>query len=339
MAHKNIPIFIPHLGCPNACVFCNQRSISGKTEFVRESVADEIERAVSTLLPDDYAEIAFFGGSFTGIDRELMIYLLDLAKKYIDDGRVSALRCSTRPDYINGEILEILAKYKMQTVELGLQSMDDSVLAACRRGHTSRDAEKACRMLNEHGFDVVGQMMIGLPSSTPESEIYTAEKICDMGAKAARIYPTVVFYDTELCAMAQSGEYKPLSVEDAVERSKNVLRVFSDNGVDCIRVGLCSSENLASDDAVYAGPNHAALGELVMGELFYDRIREIMLRDGIAPKNADATVYIGHGQTSKAVGHHRINAERLRAEFGIRRLKFKEYDGDGIFVTYNNNPT
>ena len=339
MAHKNIPIFIPHLGCPNACVFCNQRSISGKNKFVPESVALELERAVATLNDGDYAEIAFFGGSFTGIDRDSMIYLLELARKYIDDGRVKALRCSTRPDYIHEVILGILKKYKMNTIERGLQSMNDRVLSACRRGHTADDAERACRMIVEHGFELVGQMMIGLPDADEESELYTAKSICELGALGARIYPTVVFYETELCRMAESGEYTPVSLDDAIRRSKNVLRIFEDNNVKCIRVGLCPSENLASDEAVYTGPNHAALGELVMGELFYDRIRSIMLHDGVNCPDGEVVVNIGHGEMSKAVGQHRRNAKRLCEEFGIKKLKFKECDTDTLSVTYIQKQT
>ncbi|MBQ7383185.1 MAG: radical SAM protein, partial [Clostridia bacterium] len=133
--HVNIPIFIPHLGCPNDCVFCNQRSISGRQSFDVSEVEPQIEQVLSTLSEDTEREIAFFGGSFTGIDRELMLYLLGVAKKYIDSGRVSGIRLSTRPDYIDRERLDILSRYGVSAVELGLQSMDERVLAASRRGH------------------------------------------------------------------------------------------------------------------------------------------------------------------------------------------------------------
>ena len=226
MRHVNIPVFIPHLGCPNQCVFCNQRSISEHQEFSETNVRDEIEQVLSTLRPEDEAEIAFFGGSFTGIDRGLMCRLLDLAQEYVKAGRVGSIRLSTRPDYIDEEILSILSRYSVGTIELGLQSMDDAVLLACRRGHTAADAERACRAVVEAGFSLVGQMMIGLPGASPESEIKTAQKICDMGASAVRIYPTVVFYDTPLCEMAQHGAYTPLSVDEAVERTAPVLQLF-----------------------------------------------------------------------------------------------------------------
>jgi histone acetyltransferase (RNA polymerase elongator complex component) len=220
--HANIPIFIPHLGCPNNCVFCNQRSISGTQQFNAAEVIGQIEEALATIDGKCETEIAFFGGSFTGIDRELMIYLLDTAQKYIDSGAVSAIRLSTRPDYIDREILDILSRYGVRTIELGLQSMKARVLEVTRRGHSVSDAERACKLIKEYGFELIGQMMIGLPASSVCDEIYTAEKICDMGADGARVYPTVVFYNTELCNMAERGEYLPLNEEDAVMRTKEI---------------------------------------------------------------------------------------------------------------------
>ena len=155
--HKNIPIFIPHMGCPNMCVFCNQRSISGQKSFDRESVREKIWDALKTIPHGAEVEIAYFGGSFTGIERELMIYLLDVAESFVsrkDDGyaRVCGIRMSTRPDYINEEILDILSNYTVSAIELGLQSMDSEVLSSCRRGHTSHDAETACRKIKERGY-------------------------------------------------------------------------------------------------------------------------------------------------------------------------------------------
>ena len=167
--HANIPIFIPHLGCPNQCVFCNQRSISGVDEFNPESVTDIIESALATIGEGVDVEIAFFGGSFTGIDRPLMIRLLEIANSYLVSGKISGIRCSTRPDYISREILDELKKYGMTVIELGLQSIDDSVLSLTKRGHTSDSAMRACKMIKERGFDLIGQMMIGLPDSTLES--------------------------------------------------------------------------------------------------------------------------------------------------------------------------
>ena len=315
MRHVNIPVFIPHLGCPNQCVFCNQRAISEHRDFSEESVRDEIEQVLSTLSHKDEAEIAFFGGSFTGIDRDLMFRLLDLAQTYVKDGRVTSIRLSTRPDYINDEILSILSRYSVKTIELGLQSMDDAVLLACQRGHTAEQAERACRAVVDAGFSLVGQMMIGLPGATPESEIKTAEKICNLGASAARIYPTVVFYDTPLCEMAQHGEYAPLSVEEAVERTAPVLQFFRARALPCIRVGLCATESLTSSDAVFAGPNHPALGEMILGECLYQKVKENILKAGFAGEKI--VLEVPPRELSATVGQHRRNIEKLQRETGV----------------------
>ena len=321
--HVNIPIFIPHLGCPNNCVFCNQRSISGRQSFDPSEVTGQIESVLATLGEDTEREIAFFGGSFTGIDRELMIYLLEVAKGYIDRGEVSGIRLSTRPDYIDRERLDILARYGVRTVELGLQSMDGSVLRATKRGHSAADAERACALVKEYGFELIGQMMVGLPSSTPESEIYTAQRICDMGADGARVYPTVVFYNTELCEMAKQGEYLPLNNADAVERTKNVLDVFDRRGVPCIRVGLCASENLSDEDEVYGGANHSAVGELAMGELYFERIcAELDKYGDISGKNL--TISVSLRSTSKAAGQNRRNKIRICEKYGVNKIKILE---------------
>jgi len=315
MRHVNIPVFIPHLGCPNQCVFCNQRSISEHQDFSEESVRDEIEQVLSTLSPEDEAEIAFFGGSFTGIDRDLMCRLLDLAETYVKEGRVASIRLSTRPDYIDDEILSILSRYSVKTIELGLQSMDDDVLLSCRRGHTAEQAEAACRAVVDAGFSLVGQMMIGLPGATPASEIETAKKICELGASAVRIYPTVVFYDTPLCEMAQHGAYTPLSVEEAVERTAPVLQFFRARALPCIRVGLCATESLTSPDAVYAGPNHPALGEMILGECLYQKVKEKVLQSGLAGEGI--ILEVPPRELSATVGQHRRNIEKLQRETGV----------------------
>lgn len=324
MRHINIPIFIPHMGCPNMCVFCNQRSISGRMSFDISRVAAEIDEALATTSKEDYIEIAFFGGSFTGIDRELMISLLSLAQTYIDEGRASSIRLSTRPDYINSEILDILASYSVGTIELGLQSMDDEVLQKSKRGHTSACAENACKMIKERGFSLIGQMMIGLPSSTVEKEICTAKKICELGADGARIYPTVVFYDTELCRMMQSGVYLPLSNEEAVERTKEALKVLVENDVPCIRVGLQSGENLSDASLVAGGANHSAIGELSMSALYLDEICEYIDANLPAKKPEKMIIYCPKGEISKVVGQKRKNMRKIYQKYGIKSVKVLE---------------
>ncbi len=319
--HANVPIFIPHLGCPNDCVFCNQRSISGHMSFDENKVRDEIDQALDSIErigEIEHIEIAFFGGSFTGIDRSLMIYLLETADEYIKAGRAHSIRLSTRPDYIDEEILNILEKYGVGTIELGLQSMCDEVLMKSRRGHDSDTAEKACKMIKKRGFSLIGQMMIGLPASDIKKELETAEKICSLGADGARIYPTVIFYNTELCEMARRGEYTPLSNEEAVVRAKEVIKLLDKNGVPCIRVGLCASENLSSEDEVYGGANHSAIGELAMGEVFYDKMCSLL--DGLSDEGEKNIVFfVPKGATSKAVGQKKRNINRIKDKYFVKK--------------------
>ncbi len=319
--HINIPIFIPHLGCPEACVFCNQKKISGKEKFSLDKVRQEINTVLTTVRADDDVEIAFFGGSFTAISRSLMIELLAIGKSYIDRGIVKTLRCSTRPDAIDEEVLTILSAYGMKTIELGVQSMSDEVLLSSRRGHTSEQTIKACKLIKKHGFSLVLQMMLGLPGASLENEIETARFIVKIKADGARIYPTVVFFDTELCSMAKEGVYTPLTDEEAIRRGSAVLRVLMEGSVPVIRIGLCASENLSSKETVYAGANHPALGELIIGEVYYQTIFEQITE---LPDKDEITVCVNVGELSFAIGHKKKNKMRLMNAFPQKSIHFCE---------------
>ncbi|MGN1346976.1 MAG: elongator complex protein 3 [Eubacteriales bacterium] len=324
-SHVNIPVFIPHLGCPNMCVFCNQRAISGVSSFVPDMIQKNIDTVLSTVKEETVCEIAFFGGSFTGIDRGEMVALLDFAQSYVRSGRVSGIRMSTRPDYIDGEILGILKNYTISAVELGIQSFSESVLTACRRGHSAEQSRKAMTLLRDAGFAVVGQMMLGLPGAALSDELACAEEICRLGAAGTRIYPTIVFCDTELYRMTLSGDYRPLTVEEAVERGAAVLDVFVRHDVPCLRIGLCESENLHSASAYFAGPNHPALGELISGELYYRRICEALDRHP-PEKGSCVTVAVPRGDLSMAVGQKRRNKIRIEIKYSVKSVKFIEKD-------------
>ena len=307
------------------CVFCNQRTISGKNTFEAESVISDIEAVLSGVDRESTdVELAFFGGSFTGIDRELMLSLLKIGKSYLDGGKIDSMRCSTRPDYIDEEILSILKEYGMSTVELGIQSMDDAVLSACRRGHTASRTREACRAIVDFGFSLVGQMMIGLPASTPDSECECARFICECGAVGARVYPTVVFSGTELVCMTEQGKYTPLELDDAVERTKNVLDIFDRAGVSVIRVGLCASENLTDAEQVYAGANDVAIGERAMSALFLDRICKEIDEKNIDTNGKSCVISAPLGCVSKVVGQRRKNKELLLKKYGFKSVKILE---------------
>lgn len=323
MRHINIPIFIPHLGCPNQCIFCNQRFISGTYEFDEGQVDLIISEVLSTVNDGDECEIAFFGGSFTGIDRDLMIRLLNKAQSYINKGQAVGIRMSTRPDYINDEIISILKNYTVSCVELGIQSMNDKVLSYLKRGHSASDTRRAAELLNASKIPFGGQMMIGLPSATREDEIYCANEICKLGAIGTRIYPTLVFKNTELESLTKSKEYIPLTIEEAVKRSADVYRIFLENDVNCFRIGLCESENLHADVSFYDGPSSASIGEMVRSRVFFDYICEKIEKNNL--KNTDGIViYCPIGKTSQIVGNKRANVTELKNRFGYKRVKVLE---------------
>lgn len=320
--HINIPVFIPHIGCPNNCVFCNQHKITGKGELADRNIREEIENALSTYegCPEN-AEIAFFGGSFTGIDRSEMKELLKTAYDYVKSGRVNSIRLSTRPDYISREILDILKEYGVTDIELGIQSMSDKVLAASKRGHTSEQTRKACALIKEYGFTLVGQMMVGLPGACISDELFTAREIIKMGCDGTRIYPTVVFQETELCDMAKSGIYTPITVQEAVERSAGVYEVFADAGIQILRIGLQSTEELVSGKGVYAGANHPSLGELVIGEYYFKKMRT-EIPEILKPGENILTIICAPGEQSKVAGQKKHNKTRLLEEFkNIKNIK------------------
>lgn len=323
MKHINIPIFVPHAGCPHDCVFCNQKKITGKSSFDFESAEAEINTALSTIDKENsYVEIAFFGGSFTGIDRWDMTGLLEISDKFIASGQVSSVRCSTRPDYINEEILEILREHHVKTIEIGVQSICDRVLSLSARGHTAADTERACRLIVNGGFELVGQMMVGLPSSTIEDELLTAKAIRDFGASAARIYPTVVFKDTALCELAENGKYTPLTVDEAVRRTAQILDVFISSDIDILRVGLCENEGLHLDDGIYAGAFHPSLGEMCFGEYYYNKIINSLSGSDI-PENSIIEISVAPSFLSKAVGHRKMNKTRLSELYPGHIFKFR----------------
>ncbi|MBR5322269.1 MAG: radical SAM protein [Clostridia bacterium] len=322
MKHVNIPVFIPHLGCPNDCVFCNQKRISGTSCFNKNDVDNIIKNALSTVDTTNYeTEIAFFGGSFTGIDRNDMIYLLETAYKYIKQGFVTSIRLSTRPDYIDEEILDILQSYRVKNIELGLQSMDDEVLKITQRGHTSEQARKACKLIKKYGFNLIGQMMIGLPGSTLEKEINTAEIIANL-CDGARVYPTVVLRETELCDMAKRGEYTPLRLDDTIERTGEVLLVFDKAKKPVIRIGLQSGDELYDPDVVYGGDYHPAIGELAENYVYYKRICEEL--NGKQTEGKDIIVYCSAGCVSKVIGQKKTNKINLTKNYNIKSLKIVE---------------
>ena len=318
-----IPVFVPHLGCPNDCVFCNQRRISGSQQpATAQDVKDAIEKAAALLPQGAKRQLAFYGGSFTAIPVAEQLSLLKAAKEEMDRGRIDSIRLSTRPDAIDGTVLKRLREFGVETIELGAQSMDEEVLLLSGRGHTAKDVEEASRLIKDWGFRLILQMMTGLPGDSPEKSLETARRIAALKPDGVRIYPTVIVRDTALFYLWQAGRYKEHSVEDAVEICALLLPVFEKAGIPVIRLGLNPTEEL-SGGAAAGGAYHPALGELVKSRIMYNKAGALLA--DIVP-GSRVTLEVGKGKTSQMIGQYRQNIIKLCREFGLREIKIKESD-------------
>lgn len=318
-----IPIFVPHLGCPHMCVFCNQRRISGETE---PATADEVRKIIDEALkklPEKYEKsVAFYGGSFTAIPVEEQESLLGAAAPYLESGKIASLRLSTRPDCIDGDTLLRLHRYGVKTVELGVQSMCEDVLLASNRGHTAEDARHASKLIKAAGFELILQQMTGLPCDTPEKSVYTAEEFIKLRPDGVRVYPTVIIKDTELYDLWRAGAYKEHTVEEAAELCATLLDMYEDAGIPVIRLGLNPTDDLSGGDAV-GGAYHPALRELCEGKRF---LRKELALVSESDEGKLVTFCVPKGQISQAVGQKRCNKEYIVKRFNLRDVKFVEGD-------------
>lgn len=318
-----IPVFVPHLGCPNMCVFCNQRRISGSPiPADAAKVRCDIISGLSKISDGIDVSVAFYGGSFTAIPAEQQEELLQAAQPFLQSGAVTSLRISTRPDAINGEIVERLLRYGVKTVELGVQSMCDDVLRASKRGHTPEDARCAAKLLKDSGFELVLQMMTGLPGDTPEKSEYTAREFISMKPDGVRIYPTVIIKETELYDLWTQGRYKEHTLEDAIELCSKLMELFEDADIPVIRLGLNPTDELSGGDAV-AGAYHPALGELVMNRRYLKRELALVTE---ADRGQQVTFGIAPGRVSAAVGQRKCNVRTIESRYGISRVTFREVE-------------
>lgn len=317
MKTYNIPIFVPHMGCPFDCVFCNQRRITGAgTDVTPQDVERIISEHLKTLPKTDvYVEAAFFGGSFTGIPIEQQSALMEAAMGFKDS--INGIRLSTRPDYINREILENLYNHGVTTIELGVQSMDDEVLKSSNRGHSAKQVREAVKLIREYPFKLGLQMMTGLVGDNKEKSIYTAREIIKLKPEMVRIYPTLTIKDTYLEKMYIRGEYKPQTLEEAVETAKEIMLMFEEADINVIRVGLQATKEICEEGSVVAGPVHSAFRALVESSIYYDLIREAVIG-----MRGSVTVAVKDTEVSNAVGNKRVNIEKIKREFGID-LKIK----------------
>ena len=311
--HYNIPIFIPELACPFQCVFCNQRKITGKQLIPSDK---EIIKTIETHLESfrekqRHVEVGFFGGSFTGIPLDQQAFYLNLVQPYLKQGQIQGIRLSTRPDYIDEQILDLLKAKKVSTIELGAQSMDDEVLMASHRGHTVQQTEDAAKLILSYGFELGLQMMIGLPGDTMEKSIYTARRIVESGASNTRIYPTVVIKDTALHKWFVTDKYVPLSLDEAVTWAKEIIPVFETSNVNILRVGLHPSEGLLSGEELIAGPFHPSFKELVMTEIWADLLEPLLRQE----KTRHIEIRVPEKEINYAIGYEAKNRKNLLMHF------------------------
>lgn len=313
MKYYNIPIFVPHEGCPYNCIFCNQKRITGAdTSVTAADIVRIIEEHLKTLPETDrYIEAAFFGGSFTGISAEKQEEFLSAAYKYVLSGKIDGIRMSTRPDYIDTETIARLKKYGVTTVELGVQSMDSEVLRLSARGHTADDVEKAAKLIKDADIRLGLQMMTGLPGDTPEKSIETARHIIALKPDCVRIYPTLVVRDTPLETMYKNGTYKPQPLDEAVQLCKKLLLMFDEAKIDVIRVALVTTDEISDKGSVIAGPFHSAFRELCEGEIYFD------MMCGMIEKEKITGFYANPREISKVVGNRRRNVKRIKEKYNI----------------------
>lgn len=324
-AHANISLFVPHVGCPNMCSFCDQRHITGVSVLPGE---DDVISAVNTAkktsgYDPQNTEIAFFGGSFTAINRNYMLSLLSAANTFVKSGDVRGIRISTRPDAIDGDILDLLKSYGVTSIELGAQSMDDGVLFKNNRGHTVKDVIDASELIKAQGFSLGLQMMTGLYGDTDEKALDTARKIIALKPETVRIYPTVVLKGTTLAALYADGHYKPQTVDGAVKICAKLLVMFKSAGVRVIRLGLHSIEK----EAYVSGPWHPAFSELCYSRLFLEKALDLL------DKKGKYTLFVAPTAISKMTGQNRANIKELeQLGYICRVMADSRLQGEEIYV-------
>ena len=331
---KTIPIFIPHVGCKNECVFCNQRRISGQQKIVTtDDVRVQIKEALDRYKKDGKnIEVAFFGGSFTGIEEEKQIEYLEVVKEFIDKKQIASIRISTRPDYINQHILNILKEYNVKIIELGVQSMDEEVLNLSKRGHTSEHVRKASKLIKDNGFVLGHQLMCGLPGSTYEKEKYTVIESLNLNPDIIRIYPVYVLEDSELLDMHKNGKYKALELEDSINRATMMYKECLKKRVNVIRVGLQTTEEINQKNSKIIGPVCDNYRERILSKIMLETIEEKLDKKRInkkMDKNKEKGIttilsfVVPTSQVNYVIGNNKCNKKYLE-EKDICYIKIKQ---------------
>lgn len=339
MSKKNyiIPIFVPHMGCRYNCVFCNQKEITGQSaQPTGKDVAAKIAEYLNTIPLGSHVEVAFYGGSFTAIDKEKQLELLAPAYVAYKAGLISDIRLSTRPDCIDEEILAFLSTFEVSIIELGVQSTDEDVLAQSKRGHTKQDTIRAAELIKSWGFTLGLQMMVGLPADTPEKSYQTAQDIISLEPDFVRIYPALVVNHTQLAEMYSSGQYFPLTLGKAVEICKNLLLQFTVADINVIRIGLQPTEEISADGELLAGPFHPAFRELVESAIAREQLIYLLSQ---SKASNDLTISINPADTSIVRGQKSSNIAYLKEFYQVDKVNIisKDYIERGTIVLLGND--
>lgn len=311
-----VPFFIAHQGCPHQCVFCDQRAISGTAGNIPSS--GEILATIGEWRRSSGCsalEVAFFGGTFTSLPVELQKRLLSPLRPLLESGEVSGIRLSTRPDSVTAEIAMLLRQHGVGLVELGVQSMDDLVLAAAGRGHTAASTLEAFEVLRAAGLKAGAQLMPGLPGDTPAGAVASLKALLPLQPDLLRFYPALVLKGTQLAELYSSGSYTPLTLDAAVEICKVMLHLAASSGIPVARVGLQPTADLSAAGTVLAGPCHPAFRELAEGERWFDLLEMLLMNAGFG---GEATVTVSPENISVVVGQNRRNVRRIEERYGIR---------------------
>lgn len=316
-----VPVFIPHLGCPHRCVFCNQDAITGQKQSFPS--AEDIRNQIKEFLPfgknrTGTAQISFYGGNFLGLPKSHIQSFLSVASEFVMDGQVDSLRFSTRPDTITPASLDLLERFPVSTIEIGVQSMNDEVLRRSARGHTSQDTRGAVRLLKTGGYEIGLQMMVGLPGDNQNISLETGKEIADLDPDFVRIYPCVVLKHSPLEKLLRAGEFTPLSLDQAVDITTSLYILFIKEGIRVVRMGLQSSGDIVDAGAIVTGPFHPAFGHMVISRIFLGAIKKTL--SNTAHERGNIRIEVHPKNISTARGIKNANIKAIENEYGIRNI-------------------
>jgi histone acetyltransferase (RNA polymerase elongator complex component) len=318
--HMIVPVFIPHQGCPYRCVFCNQTDITGN-----QAKADEkkLDATLTTYLGDvpldqlpPNREVAFYGGSFTGLPEERQESLLKKVQPWIQQGRVNAIRLSTHPLFIDEDRLALLKKYGVDRIELGIQSTDPNVLELSGRPCSLDTVKSAVDLIRKNKFRLGLQLMSGLPGDTDQTFSQTVDDLLSLEPDFARLYPTLVIRHTELYQMYREGKFTPWSLDRTVDNLKIAVKKFRAKNIPVIRLGLHPDPSLLEN--LVAGPYHPSLRYLVDCKISLDE----MIENIRERKTIDGRVKfrVPSKRISVYIGHNRENIKMLKNMFCLETV-------------------